>query len=260
MVAFVAALLIAGAKPTQAVAQSIPAFDVASVKPQQWKGGSVGVFFRGNTLSAEHCDLYTLIEFAWNLREFQVSGGPAWARHGLLASSELYQVIGKTADSSPPAADQFRLMLQNLLADRFHLKLHHVNKNLPVYYLVVAKNGPRLKSSPEDAKGSLRMDSSNRSLWRLTATHIPITQFIGHMAYNAGRPVLDKTGLSGFYDFVLEWTPDNVAVAGPNVDPSGPAGPSLFTALQTQLGLRLEPATAPFDTVVIDHAEKPSTN
>jgi uncharacterized protein (TIGR03435 family) len=261
IIVLLAALLTIGAQPPQSFAQSLPAFEVASVKPQPWKGqGSVGVFFHGNTLSGEHCDLYTLIEFAWNVQEFQLSGGPPWARHGLLATSELYQVIGKTGDSPASDANQLRLMLRALLADRFQLKIHHMSKDVPVFYLVVAKNGSRLKSSPENAKGSLLIDSSSRKLVRITATRIPIAQFIGSIGYYAGRPIFDKTGLAGPYDFLLEWTPDNFAAAGPGVDVSDPVGPSLFTALQTQLGLKLEPAIASFDTLVIDHAEKPSTN
>jgi uncharacterized protein (TIGR03435 family) len=258
-----ALILICVVQPLRIWSQSAASFDVASVKPQPWNGqGSVGVFFHGNTLSAEHCDLYELVEFAWNLKELQVSGGPPWAKHGLLATSQLYQVIGKTEQTSTPDTREFRLMLQTLLLERFQLKLHHLERSLPVYYLVVAKNGPKLKPSPGDVKGSMTIDSGSggRKLTRIVATHASIGWFIGHMEYYAGRTVFDKTGLDGLYDLTLEWTPDDVAAQTDAASLPNPLGPSLFTALENQLGLKLAPATADFDTVVIDHAERPSAN
>jgi bla regulator protein BlaR1 len=257
-----APLLIAIASPLQICAQATVSFEVVSVKPQPWTGqGSVGAFVHGNTLSAEHCSLNDLVTFAWNLRDIQLAGGPSWAMHGPLASSDLYQVIAKAAGDPPPSTDQFRLMLQTLLADRFQLKVHHVSKDLPVYNLVAAKNGPRLKESAEDTEFSMVVDATvnGGTLTRITAKHVAIAKFLGQIEHAAPRPLIDKTGLTGFYDFVIEWTPDSPA-AGPDAAASDPSGPSLFTALQNQLGLKLEPATAPFDTVVIDHAEKPSAN
>lgn len=139
-----------------AFAQATPRFEVASVKPEPWTGqGGIFIMVRGNTLTAEHIDLCGLVEFAYGLRNIQLSGGPAWARHGVLDASVLYQVIAKAAGDPPPPTDQFRLMLQGLLADRFKLKVHHINKDLPVYNLVVAKSGLKLKESAADAKFSM---------------------------------------------------------------------------------------------------------
>ena len=124
-------------------------FEVASVKPQPFAGssGSVGIFVRGNTLNAEHVSLYDLVLYAYNLRDVQLSGGPAWAQSGVLQFSELFQVIAKVPGDYPPQTDVLRQMMQTLLADRFKLQIHHVQKDLPAYNLVVNKGGPKLKES-----------------------------------------------------------------------------------------------------------------
>jgi uncharacterized protein (TIGR03435 family) len=231
------------------------AFEVASIKPQPFTGtGSIGVFVEGNTLRAEHATLNDLIGFAWNLEDFQLSGGPGWAaKADKLVDSELFQVIAKPAEAAVPFS-QFRLMLQSLLADRFHLQVHHVSRQFPAYDLVVAKGGPKMKESAADAPPRMMISSNIR----IVATAISVQRLSGgQLAHYAGRPVFDKTGLTGKYDFTLEWRQQNLS-ARPDSDAAD--GPSLFTALQQQLGLKLEPSSAPFDTVVIDHAEKPSEN
>jgi len=256
--------VIAGALAPKLIvfAQAAPQFEVASVKPAPFTGDGcilcVGV--HGSTLTAEHSDLYSLVMFAYDLKEHaQLSGGPAWAAHGALASSDLYQVTAKAAGEPPPPTEQFRLMLQALLADRFKLKIHHLNKDLPVYSLVVGKNGSKLKESAADAKFSMA-GRSGRQGNRMTATHVPMTNLIGQLGLYVGRPVLDKTGLAGTYDFEIEWVQDSLPGAGPDAAAPDSSGPTIFTAVQEQLGLKLEPAVAPFDTVVIDHAEKPDAN
>jgi uncharacterized protein (TIGR03435 family) len=143
-----------------AVAQSppggaLPQFELASIKPQPWTNeGGVNFHVRGNTLYGEHADLYLLVDFAYGLRpdNLQISGGPEWARHGVVSNvagfdSVLYQVIARAPDGPTLSIEQFRLMLQALLADRFQLRIHYVTKDLPVFNLVVAKDGPRFVSS-----------------------------------------------------------------------------------------------------------------
>ena len=246
-----------------------PAFEVGSIKLQPWTNeGRVGVFIRGNTLTGEHVDLYRLVEFAYGLRTdgAQLSGGPGWARMGVLSDvsggeSVLYQVIAKAPVGPPPSLEQFRLMLQALLADRFQLRIHHANKELPVFNLVVAKNGPQLKENVTDAKVSMAMRDGR--LFRIRAVHAPLRNLVDELSnpnHGTGRMVFDKTGLTGFYDFEIEWASNDLASARPDGLLSDAVGQSVFAALQERLGLRLEPATAPFDTVVIDHAEKPSEN
>ncbi|HVW09235.1 MAG TPA: TIGR03435 family protein [Bryobacteraceae bacterium] len=242
---------------TAALAQ--PAFDVASVKPTKWTGnGSVGVFIRGNTLDAEHTDLYGLVEYAWNLQDFQLSGGPEWASagHKMLSEATLFEVIAKAAPGETPSAEQIRLMLRTLLKDRFHLQIHQVSREFPAWNLVVSKGGPKLK----DAAGGdrkLNTYSIGRFALRIEGRNISIPDAVeNQIGLYARRPVFEKTGLTGKYDFTLEWLSDPTAPAGA----PGSDLPTLETALQQQLGLRLEPTTAPFDTVVIDHAEKPTEN
>ena len=245
-----------------------PAFEVASIKLQPWTNeGRVGVFVRGNTLTAEHVDLYRLVEFAYGLRTdgSQLSGGPGWARMGILSDvsgfdSVLYQVIAKAAPGPPPTLEQFRLMLQALLADRFQLRVHHVSKDIPVFNLVVAKKVPKLQENVSDAKVSMVMRDGK--VFRIRAVHAPIRNLVDELTnpnHGAGRPVFDKTGLTGFYDFEIEWSSGALPPAGPDGTASD-TGPSVFAALQERLGLKLEPGTARFDTVVIDHAERPSQN
>ena len=111
----------------------------------------VGITVHGDTLDAEHVSVFSLVEFAYNLRDVELSGEPAWVSSDNLAASELYQVIGKTTVDPPPPTAIFRQMLATLLADRFQLRVHHVQKDLRVYNLVVNKGGPKLRESTADA-------------------------------------------------------------------------------------------------------------
>jgi bla regulator protein BlaR1 len=234
-------------------------FDVVSIKPQPYtgKGGeSVGIRVLGNTLSGEHISLNDLVMFAYNLRGIQLSGGPAWAERRELISSELYQVTAKVSADPPPSMDAFRRMLQPTLADRFKLQVHHVQKDFPVYNLTVAKGGPKLKLSEPESKYDLRVFSLKGYGIRIVATKVTVAQLIEYqLAGYTTRPIFDKTGLTAPYDFTLEFNSEKAPAGQENPDV-----PSLVTAVQDQLGLKLEPATAPFDTVVIDHAERPTEN
>jgi len=242
--------------------QSPFTFEVASIRLQPWTNeGRVEVYVRGNTLYGEHVDLYRLIDFAYGLRpdEAQLSGGPAWARHGILsdvsgAESVLYYVEAKAPDGPPPNMTEFRLMLQALLAERFQLRVHHVQRDLPVFRLVVAKDGPKFRLSAVDTKPALAM--ADGPPFRIHALHESLKSLVDNLAdpnHGTRRPVIDQTGLQGFYDFDIAWSPDDLASSADT------EGPSIFDAVR-RLGLKLEPATAPFDTIVIDHAERPSGN
>jgi uncharacterized protein (TIGR03435 family) len=242
-------------------AQAQPSFEVASVRSQPWEGnGRVGVFIHGDTLSAEHTCLYGLVEFAYALRDEHLSGGPAWARCGVLASSDLYQVIAKAAGDPPPPTGQFRLMLQALLADRFQLRVHHVQKELPIYNLAVSPKGSKLKASADDTPFSLHVDArvNHGNSVRMTARHVSIAKLLLQFEFYAKRPVMDQTALTAFYDFEMAWDLDTSTV--PQATDSEWIGQSFEVALERQLGLKLVTGTASFDTIVIDHAEKPSQN
>jgi uncharacterized protein (TIGR03435 family) len=234
-------------------------FEVASVKPLPFTGqGHVGISVRGNTLDAEHVSLFSLVAFAYNLRDVELSGGPAWVKSDVLVSSELFQVIAKASVVPPPPTEVFRRMLQTLLADRFQLRVHHVQKDLPIYNLVLNKGGPKLKKSPDEAKVNFLTSGVGRLSIRIEATHMTMQELIDHqLGGYTERPIFDKTGLTAPYDFTLEFVVEN---APPRQEPGPNDFPALVSAVQQQLGLKLEPDTARFDTVVIDHADKPSEN
>jgi bla regulator protein blaR1 len=246
-------LALVGILATAALAQS---FEVASVKPQPWTGkGSVGIVVRGNSFDAEHVSLFSLVTFAYNLRDVQLSGGPSWVKSGVLSSSELFQVTAKAPEGPPPAMDVIRQMLRTLLADRFKLQIRHVEKELPTYDLVVKKGGPKLKESPADAKFNFVTTSVGRFGVRIVATHMTVQQLIDHqLGGYTDQPIFDKTGLTAPYDFTLEFTVQDLSAD------NSPGLPALVTAVQEQLGLKLEPGRERFDTLVIEHAERPSEN
>jgi uncharacterized protein (TIGR03435 family) len=244
-----------------AFGQTPRTFDVASVKLQPWNnqgGSSLGVFIHGDTLDAEHCSLYDLVAYAYNLRDGHLSGGPVWANRAQLKlnEAELYQVIAKTSTSTPPSLESFREMLQALLADRFQLQIHHAPKELPTYNLVVDKAGLRMKPSATETKFSNVQSSIGRFGIRMVTTQLTMQNFVGMIAGYTGRPVFDKTALEGGYDFQLEFIPESSTAESD----LSPGMPSILSAVREQLGLRLEPSRASFDTVVIDHAERPSAN
>jgi uncharacterized protein (TIGR03435 family) len=156
-------------------------------------------------------------------------------------------------------------MFREILVERFGLKVHHETRTLPVYALVVAKGGPKMTASkpqPNDPDGMPGNPGVlNTSLGRETGRGALIEFLAEDLSDALGRKVVDKTGLTGRYDFTLTWAPDDDAAAmGSSASSGAPQGPSLFTAVQEQLGLKLEPVKAPVDVVVIDHLEKPSEN
>jgi uncharacterized protein (TIGR03435 family) len=239
------------------------AFGVASVKPQKFTGeGTVGFSIKGDTLHAERVELNKLIEYAYNVQDFELSGGPSWAAfHGLLGS-ELFEVMAKAPPGQTTTPEQFQLMMQALLADRFHLQIHRLSKPLPAYNLVVGAGGSKLKTTA-GGKSAINLRPiggkdavDRRAGLHITATNVTIDQIVhGQIGRDTGRPTFDKTGLTGHYDFTLEYLQD----------PTSPLAaestlPPLSSALPDQLGLKLESTTAPYDTIVIDHAEKPSEN
>lgn len=235
-----------------------PQFDVASVKLQPYTTpGKVGIFVGGDTLDAVHVSVFSLVTFAYDLRDVQLSGGPPWIRSGVLVNSELYQVMAKAAGDPPPPLDVFRQMLQALLADRFKLQVHHVQKNLPIYNLVVNKGGPKLRESSPDSKFNFVASGIGRLGVKIVATHMTMQELIDHqLSGYTDRPIFDKTGLTAPYDFTLQFMVE--APPGQQADPN--ELPALVTAVQEQVGLKLEPDVGPFDTVVIDHVERPTGN
>jgi uncharacterized protein (TIGR03435 family) len=216
-------------------------FEVASIRP---RADDSGISFRlsGSLLIAKNNSLSNLITFAYNLKDYQVLGLPAWGE------SERYDLNAKAGDDAVLTRDSARPMMRALLADRFQLKCHLETRDMPVYALVVARNGPRFKESAPGTDGMLT-SGGPRNLNVLEVTAGDMGQLANHLSYvrEIGRPVLDKTGLSGVYDYKLTMREDSGAE-------------SIFTAIQDQLGLKLDPIKAPLEVLVVDHAEKPSAN
>jgi uncharacterized protein (TIGR03435 family) len=261
-----------------AFGQSAPAFEVASVKPNSGDEHRVGLqFMPGGGLRTTGTTLKFLITFAYQVQDFQISGGPGWI------NSDRFDIVAKsersTSESSTPddprkmtdaqmktAAEILRQKLQALLADRFQLTLHHETKEQSVYALVVGKNGSKLQESQSKQEGRrMRMSRGD-----LNGEGVPLDMLVKVLSDQVGRPVIDRTGLKGNFDIKLQWTADPGQSAGqfagpppPGVEappPPDPNGPSIFTAVQEQLGLRLESQKGPVDLIVIDRVEKPSEN
>lgn len=232
-----------------------PAFDVATVKPSE--PGSPGQFIRvnGREFSTHNVSLQELMAFSYEVHPKQLVGLPDWA------SSEKWDIMGKPDTEGRPTDKQWKTMINKLLVERFGLKFHQDKKELPVFALSVAKTGSKMTKSDGDPNG-LPGFSGGRA-GRLSARNTSMAFFAQVLQSNmVDRPVLDKTGLEGHYDFVLRFTPDDAsqAAAAATAASAEEAAPSLYTAMQEQLGLKLEPVKAPADVMVIDHVEKPSAN
>jgi len=203
--------------------------------------------------------LKILLAAAYNLPPRAISGGPAWV------DSDLYDILAETPGQVQPTLDEQMSMLRKLLTERFNLTFHREEKEFAIYALTVAKNGPKLteavpNTSPEGSPPLVFVLSPDRA--RLPARDATMSELAWVMQRAAvDRPVVDKTGLSGRYDFDLEWTSDERQFGGnvPTGNPEPPK-PDLFTALQQQLGLKLEATRGPIAALVIDQAERPSAN
>jgi uncharacterized protein (TIGR03435 family) len=268
-----------------------PVYEVASIKPNKSGDNKTRMGYSPDGFSATESNLQMLLMEAYGVNPHQISGAPDWL------NSERYDIEARTDSST---ADELRKlngderraerqrMLQALLADRFKLTVHRETKELPVYVLVVAKGGPKFhEAKPGDTypngmklpdgrggAGLMFMGSGE-----LTAQGLPLAPLVRELSLQLGRTVIDKTGLTGNYDFSLKWTSDaTVGAFGERLAPratggtegsqpgtggtSEPesSGPSIFTAMQDQLGLKLQSEKGPVETLVIDHVEKPSAN
>jgi len=235
----------------------LPVYDAAVIKVNKSLARGTDVDRDDTTFRATNVPLTHLLVNAFGIRPGLISGLPAWA------NSLRWDVNAKVTDPDMKvmqnlSRQQQQQMLAALLAERFHLKTHIEFKTLPVYELVVAKNGPKLKVSAvaPDSTAPGDMDVHNTDL---RATGVKLSDFAMNLSAPLDRTVIDKTGLTGRYDFRLQWTPDNVANNAAD-NGAADAPPTLFTAIQEQLGLKLQPAKGPVPTLVIDHVEQPTEN
>jgi uncharacterized protein (TIGR03435 family) len=198
--------------------------------------------------------LDNLITYAYDVKRYQLFSVPSWADSNNLGGDR-YDVSAKAEGDGTLTQEQAKVMLQNLLAERFHLRFHRDMREMPVYALVLDKNGHKLKQAAADAQIMMRFSGGPKGA-EMTVTAGTMAQLVNQFSNANGvdRPVLDRTGLSGSYDFKLTWSPK----LGATGDDSEAV--SIFTALPEQLGLRLEPQRAPIATLVIDNAQKPTEN
>jgi uncharacterized protein (TIGR03435 family) len=253
------------------------AFDVVSIKPDKSETGpfTIGFPADGDGLSITNIPLEYIIRFAYDFeRGDLVSGAPEWAK------SERYDIQAKVAGVDLTAWREMsdsdrRVMVQGILADNFKLKVRREPKDVPLYELVVANNGAKVKESkpgdPQELKGpdgSVIHGMLHTGQGQFTAQDTSMAELALTLSDYAGRQVIDKTDLAGRYDFTLKFTPEpgygpeyrGAAGRALNGAPPPDSGPTVYTAVQEQLGLKLEPAKAPVDGLVIDHVERPAGN
>jgi uncharacterized protein (TIGR03435 family) len=256
---FAAAFVIPIARISQLPRGTKPSFEVASVKPHL-SGDSYMDGTPGGRFIASGIPLRMLITEAYNVRDFQVIGGPGWMN----TDGWDIEARPKAEDvGAPGAQDRGSVMLQSLLEDRFQLRAHRETRELPVYALTVAKGGPKLKISSGVPAGLPRMRMSRGSL---ETYETPLGGIVRFLSREFDRLLIDRTNLQGLYDISLKWTPEQrrpAADGGATAAPQPalpPDQPSIFTALQEQLGLRVESTKAPVEVLVIDSVQKPSDN
>ena len=262
------------AQSEPAAATAAPAFEVASVKPNTSGDGRVLMMPQpGGRLNLVNVPLRLMIRNAYRVQDSQIVGGPDWL------NTARFDVVAK-AEGGNPSPDQLQLMMRSLLADRFKLVVRSETREMPVYALVPARadgrTGPELRKSDADCSqaappappppGQLPRCGLMVGFGNLRARGSTLAAFAANLSTFAGRIVVDRTAIAGGYDIDLTWTPDQiprpsgggdqpVQVNGAAIDPNGP---SLFAALQEQLGLKLESTKGPVDVLVVERAEKPA--
>jgi uncharacterized protein (TIGR03435 family) len=238
--------------------QSAPAdkFAVATIRPSR-PGEMLSVSVNGRRFSTTRADLKDLITYAYMLHSSQITGGPAWLE------TEKFDVVAETDNTDRLTQPEARKMVQQLLADRFHLTFHRARKELSIYEIVPANEKLKLTKSPGDANGFGTFGFP--ALGEMVVKNATIAEFANFLQrYVLDRPVLDESGIEGRYDFRLAWTADESQFIGRTDQLPAPdrsvEPPDLFTAVREQLGLRLLPKKDLAPVVVIDEIEKPTEN
>jgi uncharacterized protein (TIGR03435 family) len=246
-------------QPPKPMAADAPAvFEVATIKPSNPNTPGKLFTVKGRQVITINTTLSDLITFAYEVHARQVTGGPGWA------ASDKFDITGQPEAQGVPSMVQLRAMVRQLLTDRFKLAFHREKQELPVYAIVVGPAGHKLTKNDTNPNGLPGL--LFRGLGVLPATNATMADLAGVMQTAVlDRPVVDRTALAGRYDFTLRWTPDEsqfsglgVPVPAPSNDPNAP--PGLFTAIQEQLGLKLDATRAPVEVLVVDAVARPSEN
>lgn len=245
--------------PPKPMAADAPAvFEVATIKPSVPDRPGKVFTVKGRQVITINTTANDLITFAYDLHAKQIVSGPAWME------SEKYDVTGQPEGDGVPSRVQLSGMIRKLLEDRFKFTFHREKRELPVYAITVAPGGPKLTRNDTNPNGLPGLFF--KGLGTLPGQNATMGDLAGVMQTAVlDRPVIDRTGLQGRWDFTLRWTPDETQFAGmgvrvppPSNDPDAP--PGLFTAFQEQLGLKLDSTRAPAEVLVVDRIEKPSEN
>jgi bla regulator protein blaR1 len=271
-------------RPDSSAAPSSLTFEVASVKPNKSGEPFVRLGIQpGGRYTATNVPLRLLIRNAYQIQDFQLIGAPDWV------SSDRFDIVAKAEGDVPPSPPggppgPIQFMLRALLAERFNLKVHSEQRELPIYALVVARNdgklGAQLRPAAVDCAAVMagrrggpppappqpgeRMPCGMRiGPGQLTGGSLPVSQIANTLSPFVGRVVVDRTGLSGNFDFDLTWTPDQIPQGppppgAPQLPPIDPNGPSILTAVQEQLGLKLDSTKGPVDVLVVDRVARPT--
>jgi uncharacterized protein (TIGR03435 family) len=252
---------------TAAKAAGTPTFEVASIRENTNPNPRWNMYFTADGVHATDVTLLWALHEAYGIADSDLwSGGPAWldkARFDIEAKYDVSQYPNLTRE-------QRQAMLQQLLADRFKLVVHHEPKEFPLYALVVANGGPKFEETkPEDLRKSpvygvmcMNKGGGRAAINMQGCTTMQFASSLGGSARNdLGRKVVDQTGLTGYYTIALQWDPvDTTSPSNTDLNAPAASGASIFTAVKEQLGLELKPIKGPLDTIVIDHAEMPSEN
>jgi len=226
------------------------AFDVATIKPSDPKNGRKGFHSGdGRRINCENETMADILQFAYGVHGKQIVGAPDWV------ASDIWDVDGYPDAPGVPDYKQMQAMYRKILDERLGLKMHRESRSLPVYVISVGKGGAKLtKSLDQDGMSDTTFTeyNSQRRVLRVTAT--TMAEFVVTLDSVMDKPVVDQTGLAGRWDFLLKWRPDETPTSDPN------ALPGLFTAMQEELGLKMEGVKAPAEVLVVDRVERPSAN
>jgi len=235
---------------TAVLALQAASFDAASIKPSSPDATGSNSHADAGLITMRNVTLRRCIMIAYRIRpEDRILGGPKWM------DEKHYDIDARTDHPDPKTG--IIPLLQSLLAERFQLTLHPETRALPGYAITLSKNGMKARLSAPDTPAN-QLNTTNGGRGRMDASALSMQGLAQRLESLLNAPVMDATGLPGYFDFTLRWNPDDAQADAP--PSNGPDGPSLFTALQEQVGLKLEARKVPTDMLVIDHAELPSEN
>lgn len=239
-------------------------FEVASVKPTGSPGNGISIWTNETGFRTENTSLVTLIRFAWNAQDYQIIGVPGWAKDDgwdINAKNEVAEVDKvplQDRKSQEARTQRMRSRVRHMLEERFQLKVRQEEKQLPLYSLTVDKSGLKA-TAVKEAKGNMSVNRSNATA-SIKGDGITIDRLCQTLGNMLDRPVVDETGLDGFYDVELKYSSDTSAAGKDSAPAEEVTGPSIFTALREQAGLRLTGKKGPVATWVVEKIEKPDAN